>query len=125
MKLLLYVILIALLSFLAELFFPWWTAAVCALIVLALWPGKSLKAFLAGFLGVGLLWFAGALYFSIQTDFILTTKVARLLQVSNSVVVIVITAIIGGIIGGMGALSGNHLNKLLHQTPRRKRLSRY
>lgn len=125
MKILVHVILIAVVSYLAEMFFPWWVAALCAFMVLALWPTSSIKAFLAGFLGVGILWFAGALFYSIQTDFILTAKVAQLLQASNSVVVIVITAIIGGLIGGMGALSGNHLNKLLHETPRRKRLSRY
>lgn len=125
MKILLHVILIALATYFAEMFFPWWIAAVCAFIVLALLPTSSTRAFLAGFLGVGLLWFAGALLYSIQTDFILTAKVASLLQVSNSVVLIVLTAVLGGIVGGMGALSGNHLNKLLHQPSRRKRLSRY
>lgn len=125
MKLLIQIILIAAASYLAEMFFPWWTAAGSAFIIVSLMPTRSMKAFLAGFLGVGLLWFAGALYYSIQTDFILTSKVVQLLQVSNSVVVVVVTALLGGLTGGMAALSGNHLNKLLHEPSRRRRLSKY
>lgn len=122
---LIHIILIATGSYFAEMFFPWWTAVVVAFVVLALLPTSSPKAFLAGFLGLGLLWLAGALLYSFQTDFILTAKVASLLQARNSAVLIILTAVLGGIAGGMGALSGNHLNLLLHQPPRRKWMNRY
>lgn len=113
MKFTLLVIAIALSSYLAEMIFPWWSAALCAFIVTALFPTRGLKAFLGGFLGVGLLWLFGALLFSIQTDFILTEKVATLMQVGNSGILILITALVGALAGGLSALSGNQLRHLL------------
>lgn len=123
MKFILLVIAIALSSYLAELLFPWWSAALCAFIITALFPTRGFKAFLSGFFGVGLLWLFGALLFSMQTDFILTDKVASLMQLGSSGILILITALVGALAGGLGALSGNQLRRLLKGGRRQK--SRY
>lgn len=113
MKFLLQVFLIAAAAWLAELVFPWWTVAIAALIVTSLYPNTGFKSFLSGFLGVGILWLIAAMYFSISTDYILTEKVADLIQLGRSGVLIVLTSLIGGIAGGMGALTGSQLRRLL------------
>lgn len=115
MKFLTQLFLIALFAYLAELVFPWWTVALCGFVVAALIPSGGPKAFLSGFLGVGLLWLGGALYFSIRTDYILTDKVAELMQLGSPFVLIIISALIGGLCGGLGALSGSQLRGLLRQ----------
>lgn len=118
MKFILLVVLIALSSYLAELVFPWWSVALCAALIAGLIPSRGFKAFLGGFLGVGLLWLFGALSLSIETDYILTRKVATLMQLSSPVLIIV-TALIGALTGGLGALTGHQLRMLLKARSRR------
>lgn len=122
MRFFIQLILIALSSYLAESLFPWWTAAVCAFAVTALLPNSAFKSFLSGFLGVGLLWLFGALFYSIRTDYILTEKVAALMQLGGPGIIISLTAFTGALAGGMAALSGSQLRKLLKE---RRRKSRY
>ena len=121
MRFLLHVFLIALAAYLAELVFPWWTAPIAAFIISAIFPNTGFKSFLSGFLGVGLLWLFGAMYFSIQTDYILTEKVADLMQLGRSGVLISITSLIGALAGGMGAMSGSQLYRLLKIERNRKK----
>lgn len=123
MKFLTQLILIALSAYLAELIFPWWTVAICGFMVAALIPSGGPKAFLSGFLGVGLLWLGAALFFSTRTDYILTDRVAELMQLGNSFILILLSALVGGLAGGMGALSGSLLRKVLRH--KRKSSSRY
>ncbi len=120
MKFLSLVLLIALCSYLAELVFPWWSAALCAAILASLIATRGFKAFLSGFLGVGLLWLFGALFISIQTDYILTERVAELMQLGSSGLLIVVTAFIGALTGGLGALTGHQLRMLLRSRKRNK-----
>lgn len=123
MRFVIQVLLIVTGGFLAESIFPWWTIAVIAFMVCALLPASGFRSFLAGFMGTGLLWLAGALFYSISTDFILTEKVAKLMQLGSPGSLIVITALVGGLVGGLGALSGSQLYQLLKL--RRTRKSRY
>jgi hypothetical protein len=111
MKLVFKITLIAFFSFWAEQVFPWWSALVCAAIVSALIPTTSRKAFLSGFTAIGLLWLVCALIYSAQADFILSSRVASLFGVNNSAFIILLTTLIGGIAGGMGALCGNQLRQ--------------
>lgn len=122
MKLAFKIILIAFLSFWAQQLFPWWSALICAAVVSAMIPTQSKRAFWAGFAAVGLLWLISALVFSLQTDFVLTKRVAVLFSVHSSFVIIALTALIGALAGGMGALCGNLLRqKLRYKNPYRSR----
>ncbi len=112
--------LIALACFLAEMIFPWWTAAVSAFIVMAVYPNSGFRSFLSGFLGVGLVWLFASIYFSATTGHILTEKVADLMQLGRPGVLIVVTAFVGAVIGGMAAMSGSQLNRFLKTENRNK-----
>ena len=106
MRFLLLVILIALLSAAAEVFLPWWGIAVVSFIVslfVSLRPGK---AFLAGFLGIALFWLTAACIHELTNDHILSAKMAALFHLPNYVIFILVTALIGGLVGGLSAWAG-------------------
>lgn len=122
MKLAIKIILVVFLSFGAEQLFPWWSVVISAAVVSAMIPTSGSTAFLSGFAGVGLLWFLSALFYSFQTDFLLTERVARMFGVNSSIIIILLTTIIGAIAGGMGALCGNQLRQFLkYKAPYRSR----
>lgn len=120
MRFLIQIFLIALTCFLAEMVFPWWIAAVSAFVVTAVYPNSGFRSFLGGFLGVGLLWLFAAIYFSLSTDHILTQRVADLMQLGKPGAVIVLTAFVGALMGGMGAMTGSQLHRLLKSEGRKK-----
>lgn len=117
MKFILKVILIAALSYLSELFFPWWSVVVCAFLVGVLLPTKGFNDFLAGFLGVGLLWLIFAWMIDADSNSILAQRIAPVLQMNNALVVIAITGLLGALAGGFGTLSGSQLRRMFMEDP--------
>jgi hypothetical protein len=110
MKFLVAVILTALLAFVAGLRFEWWTIAVAAFIVGLLVHQKAGKAFLAGAVGIFLLWGLLALFIDIANKGILSKRIADVLPVGgSSVFLILVTALVGALVGGFGAMSGSYL----------------
>jgi energy-coupling factor transporter transmembrane protein EcfT len=85
MKFLIATILTALLSFIAGIFVPlWWFFAVVALLVALLVHQKSGKAFLAGFLGLFILWFALAFWMDSANNGVLATKSGSYLRATST-----------------------------------------
>lgn len=112
MKFILLTILIGTASYFAEQFLPWWSVVpVSFLAGLSIYT-RSLNAFLAGFLGVGLLWFFFALNIDIRTNSILTEKIADIFNLGRSLLLVVMSGLIGGLVSGFGSLSGNQLLKM-------------
>jgi hypothetical protein len=116
MKFIAQIIIIASLTAALQLIFTWWTAAVAAFIVALIIPQSGCRAFLAGLIAVGLLWFIYALFISLNNDGILAARVIGLFPLPHSAfLLILITGIIGGLVGGLGALTGNRLKYLIHK----------
>lgn len=112
MKLLVAIILTALLSFVGGLYLPWWSVAIAAFISVLLIPLTSGRAFLTGFAGVFLLWFLLAWWIDVKNQHILSKKIAEIFPLGgSSMAIILITAFIGALVGGLGALSGSYLRK--------------
>jgi len=112
MRFLLAVILIILFSALAEYFLPWWSLAAVAFfiaIALKMSPGK---AFLGGLVAIISLWTAWALCWDIPNDHLLSGRMAKVFSLPNAALFIAVTAIIGGLVGGLSAWSGAHFRKL-------------
>lgn len=112
MKFLVATVLTALLAFIAGLlsFSSWWGFAITSLLVAVLVHQKGGKAFLAGFVGLNLLWIGLALWIDIKNNGVLSTKIANVLPLNgNSIWLIVITGFVGGLVSGMAALSGSYL----------------
>lgn len=105
-------LLTALLSFAACLFFPWWSIAPAAFIVAALIPQKPGKAFLTGFTALFVLWGGLSFWISTNNEHILANKISVLiLKMNNPFLLIVVTALIGALVGGFAALTGSYLRK--------------
>lgn len=103
-------LLTALLSFSWALFFPWWIIAVAAFTVAALIPQARLSAFICAFFALFFLWGGQALLADIKNEHLLSSKVAQILPLGGSyVAVILLTAFIGGLVAGLGALTGSFL----------------
>lgn len=103
-------ILIVVLSFLGGYFFTWWTVAIAGFIVAVLIPLPPLRSFTNGFIAVFLLWLALAFFKDIQNDHILANRMSELiLKVRNPVLIGLVSAFVGGLVAGLGALTGSYL----------------
>jgi len=110
MKFIVATLLTAFLSFLGGLQFEWWIIGVAAFLVAVLVHQKAGKAFLSGFLGLFLLWGVLAWWINTKNNGILAAKVAQILPLDGSkIVLIFLTAIIGALVAGLAALSGSYL----------------
>lgn len=110
MKFLITFILIALLSFAAGIYFPWWSLAIVGFVVGIVIPQSGWSAFFAGFLSVAILWTVLSLMLSIPNEHILARRVAPIFVKTDSpFLLILVTALIGGLVGGFATLTGNLL----------------
>lgn len=91
---------------------PWWSFAISSLLVAIAVHQKPGKAFLSGFLGLFLLWAVLAFLKDTANEHILSTKVATILPLGGSyLVLILVTGIVGGLVSGLAALTGSYLRK--------------
>jgi len=110
MKFLTATLLTALLAFISGLFLPWWGIAITSLLVAVLVHQKAGKAFLAGMLGVFLLWAGLAWWIDMKNNGVLSTKVASVLPLGgNALYLILLTGFVGGLVAGFAAMSGSFL----------------
>lgn len=113
MKFFLQILATAIACLVVQYFLPWWTLAVAALLVGYYFHNSAGMSFIAGFLGVSMLWLAMSYYVDFTTQSILTAKMNKLLPLN----VFVMSALIGGLVGGLAALTGTLI--------RGKKLARY
>lgn len=113
MRFLVGLFLIAILSFAACTYFPWWSIAVAGFIVFLIVPINPGAAFLSGLCGVFSLWFTMSLLISAGNEHIMARRFSMLVLSSESpLLLILITGLIGGIVGGLGSLSGALIRNL-------------
>ncbi|HEY9195297.1 MAG TPA: hypothetical protein VIM77_03505 [Mucilaginibacter sp.] len=104
-------LIILILSFASGYFLPWWVVAIAAFLA-AIFTGKtSGQAFTSGFGAVFIVWIVLALFKSVPNDHILATRIAKLFFLPSWWFILVITGLIGGLVGGFAALSGWLLKK--------------
>lgn len=116
-------------GFVLTAFLPWWTVVIAAFLIAFFLRMDSWKSFLAGFLAMTILWAGTALFLDIQNGEILSSKVAQLFQLPNSNLLVYFTGLIGGFLGGFGALTGSLLKSAISPEKKRygtrKRRNRY
>lgn len=107
MRFLISLLLTAVLAFIAGRFLPWWSIAPAAFLpplLLRLRPGSG---FLSGFAGIFLLWAGLSFWINAANEGLLAGKVARILPLGGSAVLLIaVTALIGGLVGGTAGLAG-------------------
>lgn len=110
MRFLLATLLTATFSFIAGLYTPWWSVALVAFFVALLVKQRIWRAFLAGFAGIFLCWGALAFWIDANNHHILSQKIAQVLPLGgSSVLLVALTAFVGALVGGFAAMSGSSL----------------
>jgi hypothetical protein len=108
MRFLLATLLTAVLSFIAGLLLPWWSIAIVSFLVAMVFVQHIGKGFLSGFLGIFMLWGALAFWIDLKNESILSQKIAQLFPLGgSSVLIILVTALVGAIVGGFAAMAGS------------------
>ena len=116
MKFLLSTLLIALVSLVFGMFLPWWTVAIAAFGIVYLYRLTPWFAFLSGFAGVFICWALIALFRDNANDGILSHKIALILPLGGSgALLILVSALIGGIVGGMAGLTASYVHRAMLQ----------
>lgn len=108
------VILIGLLSFAAGLFLPWWVIAIAGFVVAFAIPQKAGLAFLSGFIALFVLWAGLSFWISAANNHLLAHKISMLfIKVDNPMLLIMVTGLIGGLVAGLGSLTGRLFRKVI------------
>lgn len=113
MKIITATLLTFILSFIAGIYIEfWWSFVIISFLVGLFIHQKPFKAFLSGFLGLFLLWGVLSFWIDWKNNSILSTKIATLLPLSGSpILLIIVTAFVGGLLSGTSALNGSLLRK--------------
>lgn len=99
-------LLIAIFSFIAQTFLPWWSLAIIAFVLSFLLGKKPLKTFLSAFFGCGIVWLLMAFYSHFAKGDVMTNRIAALLSLHGSLILYVGAFLIAALVGGLAALSG-------------------
>lgn len=100
-------LLILVLAAAAQLVLPWWIVAPISFLLAAGLGRTGGRSFLAGFAGVGLGWAVAAAWLTVGNNGLLAHRVAQLLPLGGSSwALVLLTAIVGGLVGGLAALAG-------------------
>ncbi len=122
MKFLLGLIAVVIAAFTMQFVLPiWWcTALICGLIaaLIGIAPWKSL---IYAFIGVFLVWGGLGYYMDAANEGILSGKMAELFKIDGGLLLILITAFIGGFTGGLGAMTGSLFRQLFQSDGKKRR----
>ncbi|GAB4005567.1 hypothetical protein EXU85_01245 [Spirosoma sp. KCTC 42546] len=101
------ILIIAVLSLLAQFLLPWWSVAIVAFLVCFWRSERAGQSFFYGFYGIAIVWLVYAFILHSRTDGIFTGRMGELLfKTNNASLPVIVTAIIGGLVGGLAGLSG-------------------
>jgi hypothetical protein len=109
-KFLISTIVTALLAFACGLYLPWWSVAIATFVVAYFIYQSPLKSFATGFFAVLVLWLILILLINSANENILVARISLVMGFSETLL-IVLSSFIGGLVGGLGALTGALLRK--------------
>ena len=108
MKFFVSILLMMMVSFASCLYFPWWSIAVACFLIATLIPQKKGIAFLTGFIALFLLWGGLSFWISSNNQHVLAHRISQLiLKKDNPLSLILVTGLIGAIVGGISSLTGS------------------
>lgn len=117
LKYILSILVTALLAFVSGLYLPWWGITIAAFVVSAAIPQKPVYSFLSGFLGLFLLWEVLAWWIDDKNSGILSEKIANIFGLGgSSLLLIIITSLIGALVAGFAALAGSYLRRFFFRS---------
>ncbi len=92
-----------------QLFSPWFSLGLLALVLGYLFRQNAVQAFSTGFLGGFLLWAGYAGYLHFINEGILGDRMAKLFGLSEGWLLVIVTGLLGGLLAGLGCWTGQAL----------------
>lgn len=103
-------------SFILNSLLPiWWVFILVVGICGYFLPREKSRSFLIGFIAIFTLWLGYAMFIDQQNEHILSHRIILLFHLPNSFSLIVITSILGGIIGGIASWTGHNIKMALQK----------
>ena len=90
-----------------QFFTPWWTIALVPFLIMIWRPETSLKSFSISFMAIAILWLSYGLYLHTTTDGAMSNRVAEIFSLPNGLLLLLVTTIVGGLVGGLAGLAGS------------------
>ena len=119
MKLIIRLIVIGALTYFLSPISVWWSAMIIAFVVCYVSPSSGLNAFVAGFLGVGLVWMGHSWNIDVLNRSNFSSTVAEIMQLNDPIFLVFATGLIGGLAGGFASLSGTTFRQLFIKQKKR------
>ncbi len=87
-------------------------AMVVAFLVCYVSPSSGLNAFVAGFLGVGLIWMGHTWNIDVINQSAFSAKIAAIMEIGDPILLVFAAGLVGGLAGGFASLSGTTFRQL-------------
>jgi len=94
-----------------QLFTPWWIIALVPFLIMIWRPVSSFKSFATGFLAIAALWFSYGLYLHLDSQGAMSNRIAAIFSLPNGILLLIVTTVVGGLVGGLSGLSGYFVRK--------------
>ena len=91
---------------------PWWSIILIPFILGLIFEDNFLSHFLSSFIGTSVAWLFLMLSFDLETQSVLSDKIIDILKISSVNFLIISTSVIGGIVSGLGSLTGVSLKNI-------------
>ncbi len=117
MKFLLFTLLSALVVVFLNIVAPYWVVMIAVTALAALIRPTVWGGFLGGGLGMGLVWLGQTLYISAVTSSTLPDKMGALMGLGSGLSLMLLTAVLGFILGGSSGLLGVKFRNLIQKKP--------
>lgn len=103
----------ALLALGFQYFLPWWTLSIPCAIIAFLYGNKAGQSFVNGLIAIAGLWVIAAGVIVLTTGSTLPAQIGGLFPGASSITMFMLTGIAGGLTGGLSALTGYLVRRLL------------
>ena len=117
MKFLLFTLLSALVVVFLNIVAPYWVVMIAVTVLAALIRPTVWGVFFGGGLGMGLVWLGQTLYISAVTSSTLPDKMGALMGLGSGLSLMLLTAVLGFILGGCSGLLGVMFRNLIQKKP--------
>ncbi|MCC6282675.1 MAG: hypothetical protein IT262_18875 [Saprospiraceae bacterium] len=104
---------------------PWWSLTPIAALAIFMFPLSGGKSFSTGFFAGSMLWLIAAMLLNIRNAGMLSAKVGQLFMGMQSWHLLALTAFLGGLLAGFGALTGAYARLMFLPDQKRRRYNKY
>ncbi len=100
-------------GYVSSIYLSWAAIVLTTLVIGFAFHLGSIRSFLVGFIGIFLLWTGYALFLDLQNNSVMSSRMAQLFQLSAAWQLVLVTGIIGALMGGFSAVTGHTIWQVL------------